>query len=489
MRVALSAGKLPHFPAGFHPHAPMKDHPAQTNSELESVLIPYLADSELYFRAFAKLQNPIWLDSGIDRALANGRYDLISANPITTLETVGSTTTIVDTRAKTTKCSNENPFDLVEGEVSALGQYSSNSLPFSGGAMGYFGYHLNEHLEQLPPRPKGSAGLPDMAIGIYDWALIQDHQEQQSSIVFLPSISPTIKQKVLGLAGTIEPLNTTNKTFKINKLESFYNLDSYSDKVVSILDYLLQGDAYQVNFAQQFKTFYDGDPLDAYCALRQTLPATFSAYCRFRDNHVLSFSPELFLDVSNRKVVTRPIKGTMPRGASATEDESLKSRLLSSNKDKAENLMIVDLLRNDLGKHCKPGSIKVPQLFELESFANVHHLVSTVTGELKDTSSTTDLLKGCFPGGSITGAPKIRAMEIISELEEAERSVYCGSIGYLGTDGSLKTNIAIRTLVANQSRELFAWAGGGIVADSKPDTEYQECFDKIGVLLRALSEP
>jgi len=197
----------------------------------------------------------------------------------------------------------------------------------------------------------------------------------------------------------------------------------------------------------------------------------------------LSSSPERFLKVNNEIVETKPIKGTIRRGTYANEDKALAEQLLESEKDRAENLMIVDLMRNDISKNCATGSVAVPKLFALESYATVHHLVSTVTGRLKNDRQALDLLRGCFPGGSITGAPKLRAMEIIEELEPHRRNVYCGSLGYIGYDGNMDSNIAIRTLVYHKDK-VYCWAGGGIVADSKVDSEYQECFEKAAAMLK-----
>jgi para-aminobenzoate synthetase component 1 len=215
--------------------------------------------------------------------------------------------------------------------------------------------------------------------------------------------------------------------------------------------------------------------------------APFSAYLNLPQAQILSSSPERFLKLQNGKVETKPIKGTRPKKAYPASDWHQIDELRNSRKDRAENLMIVDLLRNDLGKTCQLGSVKVPNLFSIESYATVHHLVSTITGLLSPGCHALDLLKSCFPGGSITGAPKIRAMEIIEELEPNRRGVYCGSIGYIGFDGNMDTNIAIRTLVHSGGSIRF-WAGGGIVNDSVLEEEYQECFDKAHALLKLLTK-
>jgi len=259
----------------------------------------------------------------------------------------------------------------------------------------------------------------------------------------------------------------------------------YLDAFARIQRYLREGDCYQVNLAQRFAAPTQGDPWLAYRELRVMNPAPFGAYLGTPDCQVLCSSPERFLRVRNALVETKPIKGTRPRGADPDEDLRLAAELRASPKDRAENLMIVDLLRNDLGRVCAIGSIEVPTLFAVESFARVHHLVSTVCGRLAAGRTALDLLRACFPGGSITGAPKRRAMEIIEELEPNRRGIYCGAIGYLGFDGAMDTNIAIRTLVHSGGLTRL-WAGGGIVADSDAQSEYRETFDKAAPLLDLL---
>ncbi|MGH6635613.1 MAG: aminodeoxychorismate synthase component I, partial [Gammaproteobacteria bacterium] len=249
--------------------------------------------------------------------------------------------------------------------------------------------------------------------------------------------------------------------------------------------YIREGDCYQVNLAQRFSARARGDAWLAYRQLRSLNPAPFSAFLSTPSGAVLSSSPERFLHVNKGLVETKPIKGTRPRAVDQGRDRALMEELRHSPKDRAENLMIVDLLRNDLGKTCAIGSIKVPKLFAVESYATVHHLVSTITGRLGLGKHALDLVAGCFPGGSITGAPKLRAMEIIEELEPHRRSAYCGSIGYIGFDGRMDTNIAIRTLVYCEGL-IHAWAGGGIVADSDEEAEYQETLDKAAALLKLM---
>jgi para-aminobenzoate synthetase component 1 len=262
---------------------------------------------------------------------------------------------------------------------------------------------------------------------------------------------------------------------------------SYSQKFDQVQNYLKSGDCYQINLAQRFEASYSGDEWQAYLTLRSKNAAPFSAFLRLPQGAVLSLSPERFLQLKAGQVETKPIKGTRPRFADAQLDKQSAYELQTAPKDRAENVMIVDLLRNDLGKHCVPGSVKVPALFAIESFPAVHHLVSTITGTLSPSADACDLLRGAFPGGSITGAPKVRAMQIIAELEPNSRSVYCGAVGYINSSGNMDSNIAIRTLVMAQGK-AYCWAGGGIVADSQVDAEYAETFHKVNKILPLLTE-
>jgi para-aminobenzoate synthetase component 1 len=325
-----------------------------------------------------------------------------------------------------------------------------------------------------------------MAVGIYRWAVIVDHQQQQSWLLAydLDNQQLTALQQQFSQLSAISSADS----FKVQSAP-LSNMDkpAYAQAFSKIKSYLLEGDCYQVNLTQRFSSPCQGDPWQAYQVLRKINAAPFSAYLNLPDVQVLSSSPERFLQVTGRRVETKPIKGTRPRSTSATEDARLIAELAGSEKDRAENVMIVDLLRNDLGKTCRDGTVRTPVLFDVESYATVHHLVSTVTGELAAKQHAVDLLRSCFPGGSITGAPKIRAMEIIEELEPHRRGIYCGAIGYIGFDGNMDTNIVIRTLIHNQGSIRF-WVGGGIVNDSELDAEYQECFDKAQALLQLLKQ-
>lgn len=418
-----------------------------------------------------------------------GRYDIIAADPVCTLLTHGDTTEITEGGASTTSAA--DPFDLVKRYLGLFSQASADDdfdeLPFNGGAIGYFSYDLTRRLERLPVIADDAEGIAEMAIGIYTWAVVVDHHRQKSVLVG-HGLDEQVRYDLIRQFSRLPDLQAQDLFFNVvGDITSNMDRGRYTQAFNRIKHYLKEGDCYQVNLTQRFAASCDGNPWVAYQLLRQLNPAPFSCYLNLPEAQILSSSPERFLKLENGVVETKPIKGTRPRKADYLEDQQQISLLENSKKDRAENLMIVDLLRNDLGKTCKTGSVKVPKLFAVESYATVHHLVSTVSAELSPERHALDLLRSCFPGGSITGAPKIRAMEIIEELEPHRRGVYCGAIGYIGFDGNMDTNIAIRTLVHSKATIRF-WVGGGIVNDSVVDDEYQECFDKAAALLEVLQQ-
>ncbi len=359
-------------------------------------------------------------------------------------------------------------------------------LPFVGGALGYFSYDLGRCIETLPRLAEDDTELAEMEVGLYLWAVIVDHQGKQSWLVSQPGITADETDSILALLTEQPSPASLDDPFRLESpFKSNMTQEQYKRRFKRIIDYIYAGDCYQVNLAQRFSSRYRGSTWQAYRRLRLHAPTPFSAYLTLTDGALLSLSPERFLQVQQLQVETRPIKGTSPRSTDPQQDLLAAKALSESSKDQAENLMIVDLLRNDLGKNCAIGSVKVPALFQIESYANVHHLVTTITGKLKHANDALPLLEGCFPGGSITGAPKIRAMQIIEELEPHRRSAYCGSIGYISLNGNMDTSICIRTLVAKNGH-LHCWAGGGIVADSTCDAEFQETLDKVNNLLPPL---
>jgi len=447
--------------------------------------LPYIKDSSRLFDRIAGQPWAVFLDSG-DRRINPGRYDLIAGDPMITLVTRQGQTEISAVDGAVT-ISHEEPLRLLQSMLRQYQVESPGSLPFCGGALGYFSYDLGRSLEQLPAVAQDTDQLPEMAVGLYDWALVVDHQKRRSWLVgcgFDPRTTtrwPDLVELFSGLPVTGQPI-----PFRVTgTIESNMSRQKYADAFRQVQRYILEGDCYQVNLAQRFSVTTEGDPWLAYKQLRGLNPAPFSAYLNTPAVQVLCSSPERFLAVTDGVVETRPIKGTVPRGGGPAEDRMQQQRLLQSSKDRAENLMIVDLLRNDLSKTSALGSVEVKRLFGLESYATVHHLVSIISSRLAVDRDALDLLWGCFPGGSITGTPKRRAMEIIEQLEPDRRGIYCGSIGYIGYDGNMDSNIAIRTIVHIDGRMRF-WAGGGLVADSVLETEYQETFHKAKAILRLL---
>lgn len=446
--------------------------------------IPYQAHSEILFCALRDLPDAIWLDSGKPHS-SQGCFDIISACPDVLIETYGAGSTVTDSKGSRT--TEEDPFALAEQLLEPLLAIDDEHAgqPFVGGILGYFGYDLGRRLVDIPDHTLAVSDLPDMRIGRYLWSLVIDHSKQRSQLFFHGLCPPSLQRDIIARL-TTAIATAQAPSFKLKgPFKATLSKDQYRAAINRIKEYIVSGDCYQTNFTQHFSAPYQGDVWEAYLALREAAPSPYSGFWQWRDKAILCISPERFLKCAKGSVETKPIKGTILRGKSAEEDKDNANMLINSAKDRAENVMIVDLLRNDISKNCQAGTVRVPALFALESFANVHHLVSTVTGVLNKGRNAIDLLKGCFPGGSITGAPKNRAMEIIEELEPVKRSVYCGSLGYISANGVMDTNIAIRTLVADDST-LHCWGGGGIVADSEADNEYDESLNKIRLLLDTL---
>ncbi len=440
--------------------------------------LPYFEDSAVLFNLIAHQPWAIFLDSAYPYS-QQGRYDIFSSDPRCTLVTQGQITTV--TLKEKRYQSTADPFLLIKKYLPSIN--TNHDLPFNGGLLGYFSYDLIRRLENLPNLADDEENIAEMAVGIYSWAVIVDHQQQQSWLVGV-DINDKLWQQLINQFSLIATVKKTRfhvlKKPHLNMSKAYY-----AQAFEKIKYYLTEGDCYQINLTQRFQAPCSGDPWVAYQKLREINPAPFCAYLNCPEVQVLSSSPERFLKLTQGQVETKPIKGTRPRKQAAFENQQQINDLLNSEKDRAENLMIVDLLRNDISKSCATGSVDVPILFDVESYATVHHLVSTVTGVLKKNKHVVDLFKSCFPGGSITGAPKIRAMEIIEELEPNRRGIYCGSIAYMGFNGNMDSNITIRTLVHSNNTIRF-WAGGGIVHDSVMEDEYQESFDKAAAMLDLL---
>lgn len=420
--------------------------------------LAYCANSEDLFSQLSQLPHCVWLDSGRPGDQRE-RYDILTAMP----------SSIID------KASAK---DLCARLQSKLDSHTNSSdLPFSGGWIGCLNYDFRHSHFGLASRPSTQAAW----FGWYDWAIVVDHQLEQTSLLVLKTCpAATLAELERALRAVVPPA-----TFVCSEFRADEQKKTYIGSIKRIKDYLLAGDCYQVNYTQRFTADFAGNAASAYVCLRNAVPSPFSAYLDLGGSKILSISPERFVQLQAQRALAQPIKGTIGRGTNKEEDEKLSRQLQRSDKNRAENVMIVDLLRNDFGQHCLPGSVEVPQLFEVQSFANVHHLVSSVCGTLPTHVSHPEFVLACFPGGSITGAPKKRAMEIIQELESHNRQAYCGSIGYFSCNNKSDFNIAIRTLVQSD-KKIRAWAGGGIVMDSEADAEYDECLTKIGRLLRAL---
>ncbi|MDN7132689.1 aminodeoxychorismate synthase component I [Halomonas sp. MC140] len=441
--------------------------------------LPYSTDPLGAFTCLRKRPGAVLLDSG--RPIASGRFDILSSDPLATLEVSSDGMVSVESNQLTPPAQLAN--DAFAHQQWLLDQLAipnqPSELPFLGGLIGYWSYDLGRHTLSISDLKTSAVSLPQARLGLYDWCITLDHVAQQAWLIATPERRWQV-ESWLAQEPVQDSVFTLSSTFKAELTPA-----EYVTRFDAVQRYIRAGDCYQINLAQRFYADYQGDEWQAYLLLRKATPTPFSGFMAWNDSAVLSLSPERFIQSREGQVETRPIKGTRPRGQTPDEDKALAEQLLSSRKDRAENVMIVDLLRNDLGRVCLPGSIRVPQLCHLESYPNVHHLVSVVQGTLADGCSPLALLKAAFPGGSITGAPKIRAMQIIDELEPCKRSVYCGSLGYVDVRGSMDTSIAIRTMVAEAGR-LHVWGGGGLVADSQVDEEYTETLDKIRHLIEAL---
>ncbi|MCL1068552.1 aminodeoxychorismate synthase component I [Shewanella olleyana] len=430
----------------------------------------------------------------------DANFDIIVFSPIATLVSDGSNIdfSIVPTRQTQIDIkASADVFETLQALQSTL--YPTRfdcQLPFSGGSVGSFNYDLGRIIENFPQQAMKDIQLPDVNIGFYDFALLYSHQENcwyATHYLGKNALNLAVNQfeaKFNKAQNSSEQAQQGQKEKSFKLTSTWQNQTTkaqYQQRFEQVQNYLHQGDCYQINLTQRFNASYEGCEWQAYCALSDANKAPFSAFIRLKDHCILSISPERFIQLTDDKVSTKPIKGTLPRGNTPQEDSANALKLKASEKDRAENVMIVDLLRNDISKVATAGSVNVPKLFDIESFPAVHHLVSTVEATLAPQYDAVDLIKAAFPGGSITGAPKIRAMEIIEELEPSRRNIYCGSIGYISQDGHMDTSITIRTLVT-ENNTIYCWAGGGIVADSNVDAEYQETFDKVSKILPVLEQ-
>ena len=454
------------------------------SQRLDSLLHP----SQL-MSAFSSLPYPVLLDGSMPES-PKSRFSYLTADPFLVVRSNGLIVEIQ--RDGITEYLNGNPWEILK---KLLQDYKIERVPefapFQGGVIGYWGYDLGRHIEHIPVIAQSDTPVPEMYLGFYDWVLSYDGLTEESRIIStgLPdSTESKARARLTEMLDRVQSISIVEMPRVPGAniwLESNETMKSYVRSVNKIKEYLEAGDVYQVNLSQRFHSSFDGDAWFLYESLRKENPSPFGAYLGFPEIQVLSASPEEFLRLEGRDVTTRPIKGTRPSGYGPEDDAYQSAALLASEKDRAENLMIVDLLRNDLGKVCSVGSVKVPRLFDVERHPTVTHLVSTVVGQLGSDLTAIDLLRACFPGGSVTGAPKIRAMEIIEELEPVRRGVYCGAIGYISFSGDMATSIAIRSLIITGG-SIYLQVGGAVVADSVPQSEYQETLDKGRGLFNAL---
>ena len=465
--------------------------------------LQYDSSSFNYFEQFITSQYAVLLSSSVPSCA--GRYDILAANPATVIETdsdESAAATLARVRAAIEQYT--SPVERAD--------YLNIGLPFVSGAIGLLSYHAGEDLTAVEHQL--DARWPATHAGIYQWAIIQDHTALRSWLVADAKLEKSAWQALRDQfsASTLDTtqLATATATQDQTKEQNAgardcFGLTSewtsslawhqYNDQFRFLQAYIRSGDCYQVNLTREFTAQYKGEPWQAFKQLQLTAPAPFSGFLKRPNATVISCSPERFIALHDSRAITQPIKGTKPRGEDAAHDAKLISELSASEKDRAENLMIVDLMRNDFGKVCTTGTVSVPELFRIKSYSNVHHLLSTVSGHLplQNPATALDLLSACMPGGSVTGAPKKRAMEIINELEPHGRSIYCGSLFYINRDGEMDSNILIRSLLftgtesSSGNKSVYCWGGGGIVADSNCEEEFAESDYKIAHILRTLN--
>ncbi|SHE46439.1 aminodeoxychorismate synthase component I [Alkalibacter saccharofermentans] len=449
-------------------------------------------DAFALFSCFKDEPYPFLLESGMCHDDL-GRYSIIGWDPFLLFKSKEGSVEVK--HGGKVEVSEADPFDLLKEYMEKYRQISERTLPFTGGAVGYFSYDLKNLLEKLPRTAAKDVDICDMHFGFYDETVIIDHRDKKTYAAtygitgkkesILDGICKRVKtyfEKSGAVSSDIgfDPQDREETSFTSN-----FTKEDYLKALDKIHEYIRQGDIYQTNLTQRFTADLKTTPEKLYRVLRKVNPAPFASFIPMDEGVIVSSSPERFMRLTGKNAETRPIKGTLPRGKTAAEDEANKKALSASEKDKAELLMIVDLERNDLGRVAKTGSVEVTELYNIETYPTVFHLVSTVKAELKEQAQAVDLVKATFPGGSITGAPKIRAMEIIDELEPTERNIYTGSIGYLDFNGDMDLNIVIRTILCKGKKAYFQ-AGGGIVWDSDNELEYEETYHKAAALMKSI---
>jgi len=457
-----------------------------------------ISPAQVFENIFKHRPYPFLLESAM-RNKEFGRYSIMGADPFLRFKSKGRSVRLFENGK--TRSFNDNPFTVLKSLLSRCSSKNSqlstlnSQLPFTGGAVGYFSYDLGWQVERLPDKARDDLELPDCYLCFYKNAVILDHFKNKAFI-----LGPRAKELMCSLVKLKKNLKSGDLShFKGNKsqecvkstpknikIKSNFKRLYYIDTIKKVKRYISLGDIYQANLSQRLEADIKIPAFDLYKRLGRINPAPFAAFLDYGDFAIVSSSPERFLLVKNGRVESRPIKGTRPRGKDARQDRKLAEELLNSKKDRAELIMIVDLERNDLGRVCEYGTVRVKKQAVLEKYPTVFHTAATVQGKLYKGKDAVDLLRATFPGGSITGAPKIRAMQIIEELEPTKRSAYTGSIGYIDFNGRMDLNIAIRTFVLKNGRAYFQ-VGGGIVADSDPQEEYQETLDKAKAMIAAVT--
>ena len=435
---------------------------------MDKIKIKYYKNSCQYGDLIKDNKWFVFLDSCNDVS-SFGKYDILTSNPYMTIASKGNSITINENGVDS--YFTDNPFDIIKKYFNVNSDVTD--LPFSSGMIGYFGYEALSKFDN-------DGDFPDIAVGFYDWAIVINHEKKESILVFKKTNH--FIENIINIISSINISNMSSKGYSFSNFQQTTSKEKYIKDISKIKKYITNGDCYQVNYSQNFTAEYSGNPWDIYKKIRIINPAPYSSFISFDERYIISSSPERFISVNKNMVETKPIKGTIKRLKDKKLDQKQIDILKHDKKNISENLMIVDLLRNDLSKCCELSTVKVSKLFDIESYASVHHMVSTIEGKLNPENTSISILEACFPGGSITGAPKKRSMEIISELENRKRNVYCGSIGYFNENNNMDTNICIRTIMMYKSKLNFA-AGGGIVYDSIPEDEYHESLDKVSIFI------
>ncbi len=432
------------------------------------------------FERFAhRVRHPVLLYSS-DPGHAKSQTSYLAGNPIAIICSINGVTSVQNCKGE---WSHPEPPPLEALEQFLHDHYGKTHD--AGIAIGYLGYELGTQIEKIPRAASDILGLPDYWFAFYDCYARIAQSDPSQAWIYGENQSTRDFETIIRQAQEVESYPHTTINVEETPLKPTWDLERYRTAFERIKKYIFAGDIYQANLAYRFTAPFYGNPATLFTRLARSNPAPFSAYLDCGDHQILSNSPECFLQVTGDRIVTCPIKGTRPRSLDAAEDNRLRHALETSHKDAAEHVMIVDLERNDLGRICQIGSVGVEEMKHVESFSRVHHLVTSVRGQLRQTVHLPDILKATFPGGSITGAPKIRAMEIIAEVEGETRGVYTGAMGILGPGRMMNLSIAIRTAIIKENYIHFH-SGGGIVADSNPEDEYEETFHKARAFLEGL---